>query len=88
MNAAALKKFAQRPSKPRERRIMIREQPPQEQQKQPKVEASDKDEDPEIRRKEKKPVKRAPAQPSKELLPSSIRKTLLEVAENRMRTEV
>ena len=67
---------------------MIREQPPQEQQKQPEAEASYKDENPEIKRKGKKLVKRAPAQPSKELPSSFIRKTLLEAAENRMRTEV
>ena len=71
-------------SRSRERGITIREQPPQE---QPKVKASDKDEDPEIRRKRKKPVKKAPAQPSAKLPPSFVRKALLEAAENRMRTK-
>ena len=87
MNAAAPAKSAQRPFGPREKGIMIKEQPPQEQQKQPEAEASDKDEDPEIIKKGKKPVKKALAQPSEELLPSSVRKALLEAAENRIRTE-
>ena len=78
MNAAALTKSAQRPFRPRERGIMIREQPPQEQQEQPEAKASDKDEDPEIRRKRNKPMKKAPAQPSAELPLCSIRKPLLE----------
>ena len=87
MNATAPTKSAQRPFRPRERGIMIREQAPQEQQKQPEVEALDKNEDPEIRRKGKKCVKKTPAQPSKELPPSSIRKTLLKATKNKMRAE-
>ena len=60
MNAAAPAKSAQRPSRARERRIVIREHAPQEeQQKQTKVEALDKDEDLEIKRKGKKPLKKA-----------------------------
>ena len=84
MNAIAPSKSAPRPFKLRERGITIREQPPQE---QPKAKASNKDEDPEIIRKGKKPVKKSPAQPSAELPPSSIKKALLEIVENGMRTK-
>ena len=60
MNAAAPAKSVPRPSRPRERRITIREQPPQEQLEQPEAKASNKDEDAEIKRNGKKPLKKAP----------------------------
>ena len=80
MNAAAPAKFAPRPSRLREKRIKIMEQPPQEQLEHPEAKASDKDEDPEIRRKGKKPMKKTPMQPSKESTPSFARRALFEVA--------
>ena len=66
---------------------MNREQSPQEQLKQPEAEASDKDEDPEIRRKGKKPSKKAPVQPSSESTPSPAKRALLEAAQDKLRTE-
>ena len=70
ISATTLVKPAPRLSRPRERRIVIWEQPPQKQQKQPEAEASDKDEDTKIRRKGKKPLKKALVQPSSESTPS------------------
>ena len=90
MSAAAQAKPAHRPSRPIEKGIMIRDQVPQDQTKnQAEAEASDKDEDedPEIKRKGKKPVKKAPMEPSRESTPFPIRRALLEVAQNRMRSE-
>ena len=87
MNAAAPTKFAPRPSRPREKGIIIREQPLQERLKQPEAKASDKNEDPEIRRKEKKPLKKAPVQPSGESTPSLARRALLEAAQDKLRIE-
>ena len=87
MNSVALAKSAPKLFRLKERGITIREQPPQEQLEQPEAESSNTDEDPEIRRKGKKPVKQAPARPSAELPPSSVRKVLLEATKNRMRTE-
>ena len=78
MKAAALEKPAHKPSRPRERGIMIREQVPQDQTKiRVEAEASDKDEDPEIRRKGKKPVKKPPMEPYRESTPSPIRRHCL-----------
>ena len=87
MNAAAPVKPASRLSRLRERGIIIKEQPPQKQQEQPETEASDKNEDPEIKRKGKKPLKKALVQPSSESTPSPARRALLEVAQNKLRIE-
>ena len=66
MSAGTIVKLAHRPSRPRERGIMIREQVPQDQtKKQFETEASNKDEDHEIRKKGKKPVKKVPVEPSR-----------------------
>ena len=74
MNAAAPTKPALRLSRLRERGITIKEQPPQKQQEQPEAEASDKNEDAEIRRKGKKPLKKALMQTSGEFTPSPARR--------------
>ena len=67
---------------------MIREQVPQDQTKnQAEAEASDKDEVPKIRRKGKKPVKKAIVEPSRKSTPSPVRRAFLEAAHNRMRLE-
>ena len=88
MRAAAPAKPAHRPSRPRKKGIMIREQVPQDQtNNQAEAEASDKDEDPKIRRKGKKLVKKALVKPFREYTPSLVRRALLEVAQNRMRSQ-
>ena len=88
MRATALAKLAHKSSRPREKGIVVKKQVPQDQTKnQVEAEASDTDEDPEIRRKGKKPLKKAPMEPSRESTPSLIRRALLEVAQNRMRSE-
>ena len=69
------------------RGIIIREQPPQRQQEQLEAEASDKNEDPEIKRKGKKPLKKTPSEPSGEPIPFPGRRALLEVAQDRLRNE-
>ena len=76
-----------RSSRPRETGIIIREQPPQRQQEQAKVETSDETEDPEIRRKGKKPLKTTPKKPSGEPTSLSGKRALLEAAQDRLRNE-
>ena len=66
MNVAALAKLAPRPSRPKEKGIIIREQPLRRQQEQLEAKTSDKNEDPEIKRKGKKPLKKTPIKPSSE----------------------
>ena len=86
MNAAESAKPAPRSSRPREQGIIIREQPPQRQQEKLEADASDKNEDLEIRRKGKKPLKKAIVKPSGELTPFPSRRALLEAAQDRLRT--
>ena len=88
MDVATPAKPATRASRPRERRIMIREpnlldQPLQ----QAEAKTLDKDKDLEIKRKDKKLMKKATMEPSSESTPSPVRRALLEAGENRLREE-
>ena len=88
MNAAALARLTSRPSKPRERGIVIREPIPQVQQEQQAIsKALDGSEDPEYKRKGKRKLKKAPVEPSKDSTPSPLRRARREEAGNRMREE-
>ena len=87
MNAAAPAKPAPRPSRLKEIGIIIREQPPRRQQEQPEAKASDKNEDPKIRRKGKKPLKKTPVKPSGEPTPFLGKRALLEAAQDKLRNE-
>ena len=83
MNVAVVAKSTCRPSKFKERGIVIMELNPQDQPlNQAKAKASDESEDLEIRRKGKKLVKKALVEPSRESTPSPIKRALLEAVGN------